>query len=134
MPVDLTAAREALAEWDAMSEHDQEGGADFPDVDYLRAALARVAELEARNATLEHLEASQHKARARDVAAIVAWLRGTADKLTGNDYREYTLIADAIERGDWHDGVLPPDPRDERIKALEAEVASLRAVVGVNRG
>lgn len=100
----------------------------------LRAALARVDEL-------EHLEASQHKARARDVAAIVGWVRrreeetrrelnapgpaGETAHLRGQHWA-YDVAADAIERGDWHDGTLPPDPRDARIAELQEQVARLR--------
>ena len=115
MPADLTQAREALADHllprcnvdmpggqdedgpipgcpcDRHIDHDGEHYApeDGPTWEHLRDALARVDELE--------------QARARDVAGIVGWLRRSADRLSGNDYREYVLIATAIERGDWHD-------------------------------
>lgn len=146
---DLTQARAALAQSDhpcgvLHSAPDLEGeikeacalapghdGAHYgyaPFVDWkvhLRTALAEVDRLTARVADLEHLEASQHKARARDVAGIVGWLRKEAVKkantseAAGNtgagltasiQYAELWFTADAIERGDWHDGTLPADP------------------------
>ena len=61
------------------------------------------------------------KAEARDIAASEARLA-------------LTKAADAIERGDWRDAPLPPDPRDARIAALEAEVAGLRAVADTVTG
>lgn len=84
-------------------------------------------------------------------ARIVAWIRREADGLLPEmadqrpaeesahrrgEWDAMTDIADAIERGDWRDAPLPPDPRDARIAALEAEVAGLRAVADtvVTRG
>jgi hypothetical protein len=134
MSADLTQAREALATMDRWAGQAKDRNRDLTTHEryvlgeHLCAALARVDELEARNAALERLEASQHKARARDVAAIAGWLREEAEELsTERGQRIFMGAADAIERGDWHDGVLPPDPRDERLAALEAEVAILRA-------
>lgn len=102
---------------------------------HAEALAAEVDRLTARVAELEHLEASQHKARARDVAGIVGWLRKEAVKkantseAAGNtgagltasiQYAELWFTADAIERGDWHDGTLPADPRDaERLNLLD---------------
>lgn len=103
----------------------------------LRAALARV----------DALEASQHKARARDVAAIVGWVRKEATRrantseAAGNtgtamtaaiQYAELWLAADAIERGEWHDGTLPPDPRDARIAELERDLAAYKRAKAEN--
>lgn len=159
---DLTQARAALAQSDhpcgvLHSAPDLEGeikeacalapghdGAHYgyaPFVDWkvhLRTALAEVDRLTARVADLEHLEASQHKARARDVAGIVGWLRKEAVKkantseAAGNtgagltasiQYAELWFTADAIERGDWHDGALPVDPREAQLAAARRLIA-----------
>lgn len=145
---DLTQARAALAQSDhpcgvLHSAPDLEGeikeacalapghdGAHYgyaPFVDWkvhLRTALAEVDRLTARVADLEHLEASQHKARARDVAAIVGWLRDLAES-GGDEVVSATMlvIAQDIERGDWHDGALPVDPREAQLAAARRLIA-----------
>ena len=132
MPADLTQAREALAGAhqmvsDLCKRQGEPGWRRWvmsiparPDYDPdlvigagLRAGdvlLARVDELE--------------QARARDVAAIVGWLQDLAES-GGDEVVSATMIviADQINRGDWHDGALPADPRDARIAALEADKA-----------
>lgn len=117
------------------SGHDGEHGfgvrAHPDNVPHLRAALAEVARLSARVAELE-------RERAGDVAGIVGWLRNAAARRakaaddrgnTGSgmtaaiQYAELAIAADAIERGDWREGVLPADPRDAEIARLRGDLA-----------
>ena len=156
MSVDLTQAREALADPFVLErlEHGYRLGVvhrgariEMVDVAHLRAALAEVDRLTAEDAAaVEQINAlaedndrlaarvtELEQARARDVAGIAAHVRALKVDASAKHApwkRIFRLIADAIERGDWHDGTLPADPRDARIAELEAAARAVLSLTG----